>query len=63
MDDVTIVFFLMSSAQKRLAIRMVRAYCTISFEAAYCVAGTIPWSLLARMYASTTLQKVDATPG
>ena len=40
------------SAQRRLAIRVARAYSTVSYEAACCVAGAIPWPLLARMYAS-----------
>jgi len=53
--------------QRRLAIRITRGYRTISCEAALAVSGSIPWDLLAEMYASvyewhTTLRQWGVVP-
>ena len=41
------------SVQRRMAIRLVRAYRTVSGEAAITLAGIIPFDHLARAYAET----------
>lgn len=49
---------LLQGAQRRLAIRAIRGYRTISIEAACVVAGIVPWMLAAGMYAESYRGKV-----